>query len=154
MVMPHAMQIEALRTAPDDFRRVIKPLPSEALTWHPGEEWAIAQTIAHLAYIELFSRQRFRHIVDASVLLLDLDSVSELSPETPVSNLLEQWRIVRVESCDWLATLPLATWNRPVDHLIEGKVTLRSAVQRSIKHDMEHLAQITNLRQAWEARQK
>ncbi len=152
--MPHVQSrllIEALEASPADVRRLLRPLPSEALAWKDGDHWSIAEIVMHLANIDTIFGPRFRCIVEQDrPTFTPVDPASTLTTPGSLEDNLARWQVERTRICAWLSSLQPGDWNRRAIHTTRGLITLRSEVHMIVNHDTEHLAQITELRRVWE----
>jgi uncharacterized damage-inducible protein DinB len=151
--------IADLRDSPAKYQQLIKPAPSQVLTWTPDGSWSIAAVVMHIAITDLYYRRRFETIVVEHEPNIAQIRAEELvppagNPITPTSEMLERWQRVRSELCDWLATLSESDWQRVAFHPVRGRVTLISELELILAHDHEHMAQISCVLQAWEERRQ
>ena len=149
--MQHRLLIEALQASPADVRRLLRPLPAEALVWKDGTHWSIGQIVTHLASIDVIFGERFRQIVEQDQPVftpVDADATLTLGAELETD--LVRWQAERTAICGWLSGLHAGDWNRQATHTTRGRITLRSEVKTIVDHDTEHLAQMMEVRKAWE----
>jgi hypothetical protein len=150
-MMQHRLLIEALEAAPADARRLLRPLPAQALTWKDGDDWSMAEIVTHLANIDLIFGPRFHLIVEQDrPTFRPVDPAVTLSIDALPESDLSRWQESRATICAWLAGLHPGDWNRQATHATRGPITLRSEVQMIVNHDTEHLAQMTETRRVWE----
>ena len=150
-MMKHRLLIEALEASPHDVRRLLRPLSAEALTWKEGENWSLAEIVTHLANIDVIFGPRFHRIVEQDrPTFMPVDPTATLAISTSPDEDLARWQAERATMCAWLAGLHSGDWNRQATHSTRGPITLRSEVQVIVNHDTDHLAQMTEVRRAWE----
>jgi hypothetical protein len=137
-MMPRKLQIEALESAPGDFRRILRPLPPEAFggasngdTINDVLESLIAREIDLLGRLTEITAEYFDY-------------------RPPELNLpaFERWLVLRAALCSWLHGLRSGVWNK---QSIPG-ATLRGELQRLIMGDTDALVRLMHLRQAWDER--
>ncbi len=150
-MMQHRLLIEALEAAPADIRRLLRPLPADALACKDGNDWSIADILTHLANIDAIFGPRFHRIVEQDrPTFTPVDPATTLATHGAPEDDLARWQAERMIICAWLSSLQPGDWNRHATHTTRGSITLRSEVHMIVNHDTEHLAQITELRRAWE----
>ncbi len=154
----HTRSIATLRTAPANFQQVMEALPAHALMWTDGG-WSIAAVITHLAINDVNVSQRLRHIVteyEPALVIYRSDEMIPVlgNPNTTPAEMFGRWQTNRAQICDWLASLQQEDWSRRATHPERGLTTFCNEVELLIAHDAEHLAQVSAVRQAWEARQQ
>jgi DinB superfamily len=151
MVMPHALQIAALRSALADVRRAVTGVPPAALNAPLDDGWSMLDVIGHLAAVDAMMFERYQLMVnevEPAVVGRIPDSAYKGVAIT-LDAALAQWAAQREALCAWLDGLPPGAFNRRARHNERGSITLRSEVQIVIAHDTEHLNQLIALRQHW-----
>jgi hypothetical protein len=155
MVMQQGLQIDALRSAPVDVERILRPLPPEALTYlgeSAKDSWTILDVLGHLIAVDemMFARcQRILNEDNPAVVGHVPGSVFE-GQQVTLDDALRRWVAIREEMCTWLEALPPGAFNRRAAHNERGQITIRTEAQIVIGHDTEHLDQIIALRERWD----
>ncbi len=141
--------IEALRATPRDLARLVRPLASA--DWRivaAGQDWCIADVVAHLADIERrFLPQLHQIIHDDTPVIADLPPhpASHRRDADPAT-LLEDVGSARAATIAFLAALAPGDWARPYRDQRGGSGRFLARVQRLVAHDTSHLDQIIDMR--------
>jgi len=140
------------RETPKKLQNIIKPLSKQQLTRRPEPgKWSIAEILAHLADTELVGGWRMRLILGSngvSVQPFDQDVWAETlgySRRDPKVS-LETFRVLREANLAMLKSLPKNLWENYGMHQERGKETIAHIVRMFAGHDLNHLAQIENIR--------
>ena len=147
-----AALIERFAQGADDLAAALADLPAEALHTRPtGDEWSIAEVLAHLADSEVLAAERFRRIIaDADATLYPLAQVDWATqlhyPRRDPQVASATFRALRIANTELLRLLPPDAWERTGRHLTLGPSTLREQVRTFADHAKEHIAQIVALR--------
>jgi uncharacterized damage-inducible protein DinB len=146
--------IVALESAPRDLERMLRPLSAEdALRRPAGDDWCVADVVAHLAYVEGRFLERFARVVAE-----ERPTVPYIHPDDIVHDLSrslvehqEAFAQGRAATVAFLRRLEQAEWARElIRDRDQALSTLRDQVQALIDHDSAHLSQIATLRQRLE----
>ena len=147
--------IEALRSSPERFRDAIQSIPAEALRWSDGG-WSITAILTHLAFSEVFYGERFRYMVQHNnqpIFIFTSERVPVGGhPNIAADELMRRWQKERAELCRWLTTLLRTDWESVAIHPERQQVTLLDEARSMLAHDDEHLAQVMQVYNAWQAR--
>ena len=140
------------RETPKKLQTLIKPLSKQQLMRRPEPgKWSIAEIVAHLADTELVGGWRMRLILGSngvSVQPFDQDVWAETlgySRRDPKVS-LETFRVLREANLAMLKSLPKNLWENYGMHQERGKETIAHIVRMFAGHDLNHLAQIENIR--------
>jgi uncharacterized damage-inducible protein DinB len=148
-----AKLIEALRSAPRDLERLLRPVSAEQALRRPDDDWCVADVVAHLAYVEERFQERFRR-----VLTEDQPRVPYIHPdasahelERPIGEQFARFQQRRNTTLSLLEGLSQADWARTLIRESDGGAsTLRDQVQVLVDHDSAHLSQLVALRRRLE----
>ena len=146
--------IQALSNLPGRIEECIAALSDTLLGWQPDEDsWSIQMVLAHLLHCEPLFQERLQHIFDH-----DNPTLAGFGPEqaTPISEqssaaLLDDFVAARKQTLTQIYAYSPDDWERPAVHRVQGKTTLKGQIQNIVKHDMEHLGQIYDLRELWQS---
>jgi len=142
------------RETPKKLQKLIQPLSKKQLTQRPEPgKWSIAEILAHLADTELVGGWRMRLILGSngvSIQPFDQDVWAETlgySRRDPAAS-LETFRVLREANLAMLKSLPKNLWENYGMHQERGKETIAHIVRMFAGHDLNHLAQVENIRKA------
>ena len=138
--MPRELQIEALESAPNDFRRLLGPLPPEAYDWAEGGD-TVNNILKGLAERESELLSRLTEITG---------EYFKYRPPEPTLPAFERWLVMRATLCRWLRGLWPGVWNKQASF----GTTLRRELQITIEGDTEALERLMHVRQAWDERKQ
>ena len=140
------------RETPKKLEKLIKPLSNKQLTQRPEPgKWSIAEILAHLADTELVGGWRMRLILGSNGVSLqpfDQDVWAETlgySRRDPKVS-LQTFRVLREANLAMLKSLPKNLWENYGMHQERGKETIAHIVRMFAGHDLNHLAQVENIR--------
>jgi uncharacterized damage-inducible protein DinB len=140
------------RETPKKLEKLIKPLSRKQLTQRPEPgKWSVAEILAHLADTELVGGWRMRLILGnngVSLQPFDQDVWAETlgySRRDPKVS-LETFRVLRETNLAMLKSLPKNLWGNYGMHQERGKETIAHIVRMFAGHDLNHLAQIENIK--------
>jgi uncharacterized damage-inducible protein DinB len=144
--------LQVQRETPKKLQKLIKPLNKKQLTRRPEPgKWSIAEILAHLADAELVGGWRMRLILGSngvSIQPFDQDvwaktlGYSGCDPKAS----LETFRVLREANLAMLKSLPKNLWDNYGMHQERGKETITHIVRMFAGHDLNHLAQIENIK--------
>lgn len=146
--------IEALESAPRDLGRLLRVLSAqEALRRPAGDDWCVADVVAHLAYVEERFLERFQRVVAE-----ERPRVPYIHPDDIMHDLgrslaehHDAFVQGRTATIAFLRGLEQAQWARQLIRDRDQAVSsLRDQVQALVEHDSTHLVQIITLRQRLE----
>jgi uncharacterized damage-inducible protein DinB len=140
-----------LRNAPERLANICAAL-DEGWRAEP-EGWSARETVSHLAACAEPFQQRFNRILELDNPLLPYfgPEVAQPRRDIPVTESIAQLRQSRATLTEFLSALPLEMWERPAVHETLGPTTLALQVQNMLNHDADHLGQLMELRETWEA---
>jgi uncharacterized damage-inducible protein DinB len=144
------MQVQ--RETPKKLQRLTKPLSKKQLTQRPEPgKWSIAEILAHLADTELVGGWRMRLILGSNGVALqpfDQDVWAETlgysQRDAKVS--LKTFQVLREANLAMLKSLPKNLWENYGMHQERGKETIAHTVRMFAGHDLNHLAQVENIK--------
>lgn len=151
MVMPQALQLDALRSAVTDIERIVRPLPPSALSQRFDGGWSILDVLGHMIAVDemMFARCQLILNEDEPSVVGHVPNSVFGDEAVPQEEVILRWRRLREQFCEWLAALPPGALNRRATHNERGAITIRTEVQIIIGHDTEHLNQIMTLQEQW-----
>jgi hypothetical protein len=153
----HQDLVERLNALTPALRREVAGLPEDALTYRPKEgEWSIKEVCGHLCDDARFLHKRlFVMIKQEQPYLASWDQDEKMrernAQATPVEELLAEFSAQRAETVEMLADLVHWNWARQGRHAEFGRLSIRQLVDRAVRHDEAHLAQIRRLREGAES---
>jgi hypothetical protein len=126
-----------LRSAPATLGALVAGLGEDRALTHQGEEWSIAEIVAHPVDGEWAWSTRLRRMATE-----DRPSM-EMFPNADYSRAsLASYARNRAEDIDYLESLAPELWSRPGRHEVWGDVDILWAARHLAAHDAEHFAQI------------
>lgn len=142
-----------LLAMPDQFERLLAQVPSDYLDWEPAnwsgipsERFSARGHLCHLLDIETLGYQvRFRRTLAESLPeLASLDGYQlaqdhDYPRQDPVVQ-LDRFRTARLQTVEWLKTVPSGAWQQRARYGNYGEVTLDGLVRLLVSHDHQHLA--------------
>lgn len=144
-----------IEATPSKLAEAVNGLPAAALDYKPSPaKWSIRQQVAHLADAELHMGTRFRWSVAESgkqIVAFDQDLwAGKLQyAAAPVDVSLATFTAVRRWTVDFLKRLtPADRDGAYILHSERGKETLQRLMTMMAGHDLNHLKQIAELREA------
>ena len=149
----HQDLVERLNAMTPLLRREVADLPEAVLTLRPAErEWSIKEVCGHLRdHARFRHRQLFAMIKLEEPRLEPWDQealVRERNPQAaPIEQLLAEFAAQRTQTVEMLADLVHWNWARQGRHAELGRVSVRQLVDRALRHDETHLAQIRALKE-------
>ncbi len=121
-----------LLAMPDQFERLLAQVPTDHLDWEPAN-WAGIPS-------ERFSaRGHLCHLLDIEVLGYQL-ALDHDYPRQDTATQLDRFRTARLQTVEWLKTVPSDAWQRRARYGGYGEVTLDGLVRLLVSHDHQHLA--------------
>lgn len=141
-------------STPRTLLRLVKGLkPSDVQKPVVEGKWSIAQIINHLCDSELVMGFRYRMAIAQPRSRLQAFDESRWAKRlryesSNVNNKLELFVKMRKDHVDLLRTLKPSDWKLYGIHEERGKETVERMVQMIAGHDINHLRQIENIRQA------
>lgn len=145
--------LEKLRAFQSRLVLAIHGIPEAELKRLEGDgRWSVADVIAHLGDLELVYAVRIRTMLagagDAPLPALQQnDWVERVHRREPLAELLEQFWFQRRMNLALLSRLSEEELARSGKHPQYGAMTVRDAVERIVRHDEKHLAQIERIKQ-------
>jgi len=140
------------RETPKKLQQLIRPLSKKQLSQRPEPgKWSITEILAHLADTELVGGWRMRLILGSNGVSLqpfDQDVWAETlgySRRDPKVS-LQTFRVLREANLAMLKSLPKNLWENYGMHQERGKETIAHIVRMFAGHDLNHLAQVENIR--------
>jgi uncharacterized damage-inducible protein DinB len=145
--------LEALAATPRDLERMTRRIDAADAVRRPVPgQWCVVDVVAHLADVEERYLARLQRVV-----ALDTPREAAITPhpdahdlQRPLAEHVAAFAERRAATIAFLSSLEQRDWGRRLVHETEGPSRLRDQVQALVGHDNEHLAQITNLREALE----
>ncbi len=145
--------LKALGSAAGRIGEVVDGLPAEAHDWRPEPgAWTARELVAHLANADPPFLGRLRRMLEE-----ESPAIRGFGPETALPEpwgqlpeLLAAFRHRRQELLALLSGLEPEGWERVALHERRGRTTVALEAQVILEHDAEHLAQLYELRRAWE----
>jgi uncharacterized damage-inducible protein DinB len=144
--------LQVQRETPKKLQRLIKPLGKKQLTQRPEPgKWSITEIVTHLADAELVGGWRMRLILGnngVSIQPFDQDVWAETLgySRRDARASLETFRVLREANLAMLKSLPKNLWENYGMHQERGKETIAHIVRMFAGHDLNHLAQIENIK--------
>ncbi len=135
-----------LRSAPGTLTALVSGLSEDAARWHVGEEWSIAEILAHLVDGEWAWFTRIRRMATEDRPLMEMFPNADYSIPSLDESLTAYVRN-RAQDLDYLESLAPEQWGRPGRHEFWGDIDILWAARHLAVHDAEHLAQIARLRE-------
>jgi uncharacterized damage-inducible protein DinB len=144
--------LKVQRETPKKLQKLIKPLSKKQLTQRPEpDKWSVAEILAHLADTELVGGWRMRLILGnngVSLQPFDQDvwakTLGYAKRDAKVS--LETFRVLREANLAMLKSLPKNLWENYGMHQERGKETIAHIVRMFAGHDLNHTAQVENIK--------
>lgn len=149
-----------LKSLPNELDDLLKGLDEETLRWRPiPNKWSIKEIMCHLRDMErLAYLARYQRILSEDNPTLPNVDQDRLAFETDYINqdakaALEEFKRLRWETIQTLASAPVEAWSRAGIHETDGPMTLEQLLIRQIKgNDLNHLVQmkdIVRLKMPW-----
>lgn len=118
--------------------------------------WAIVETVAHLADVEERFLGRMRLILNKDQPVLAAFDQAALADERdyralPLAPEVRRFAALRAEQIALLQSLPAAAWARGGRHEEHGEVTIQALAAHLAAHEAAHLAEIARLPVSGEA---
>jgi hypothetical protein len=148
----YIVTLQALKAGPARLAELAAELPPAAHAWRPEPDaWNALQMVSHLAAAEAPFLNRLRRIVEEDRPYLPYfgPDVARPAEAGTLDGALARLRAERDRLVAYVATLPLAAWDRPAVHETMGPTTFAGQVQNILNHDREHFSQFAALGQAW-----
>lgn len=143
--------LEVLAATPGELRRLLEPVPEEALSRPeaPGK-WSLLQVAAHLADSEVAYAWRLRLILaqDRPPLTgYDQDAWAERLgyAEANLAECLALFETLRASNLRLLRRLDPEDWERVAVHAERGEESVRHMAKLYAGHDLLHLRQIDRI---------
>lgn len=149
-----------LKSLPNELDDLLKDLDEETLRWRPiPNKWSIKEIMCHLRDMErLAYLARYRRILSEDNPTLANVDQNRIAAETDYINqdakaALEEFKRLRWETIQTLASAPVEAWSRAGTHETDGPMTVEQLLIRQIKgNDLNHLVQmkdIVRLKMPW-----
>lgn len=109
--------------------------------------------LTHLLHCEPVFQARLQRILDEDNPLLRGFGPEQATPISEQSSiaLLGDFAAARKQTLAQIYAYSPEDWERPAVHNVQGKTTLKGQIQTIVKHDIEHLGQIYDLRELWQS---
>jgi len=133
-----------LRSAPQTLTALVSGLDEADALKQVGQEWSIAEIVAHLVHGEWAWFTRIRLMATQDEPRMKVFPDSDHIP--PLAESLTGYLRNRVEDLDFLEGLTPQGWARSGKHEVWGDIDILWAARHLAAHDAEHLAQISRLR--------
>lgn len=146
--------LDSYRATPVILRALVQGVGDGDARRRPASgDWAIVETVAHLADVEERFLGRMRRILDEDRPALAAFDQAALAEERnyrslPLEPEVQRFADLRAEQIALLEPLSAAAWARTGRHQEHGDVTIRDLVGHVVAHDSAHLAEIARLRVA------
>ncbi len=145
----HHDLLEALRAAPDVFKRLLSGLTQKhAVSLRGGDEnWSIVEVVCHLRDAEERALERMRLMRDEPEPTLAAYDQEAWARErnyvaADLRNAFDSFLRFRATHIAELALLPPQAWDRVGIHAEQGRITITTHTLHIVSHDVIHLAQI------------
>ncbi len=151
---PQGWVLKALREAGNSLLSELYGLDEDELRWRPGEgEWSLKEIAAHLRDSEELALAQLNTFVSSPSAPLPAWDVDLLPQERDyqgeeIARLLASFRGTRRETTYLLWGLTEADWQGSAEHPYRGAVTLGEIAREIAQHDLEHLWQVRQLKEA------
>ncbi len=152
--LPKDGVLKALREAGNSLLSELYGLDEHELRWRPGEgEWSLKEIAAHLRDAEELALAQLSAFVSSPSAPLPAWDVDLLPQERDyqgeeIARLLASFRGTRRETTYLLWGLTEADWQGSAEHPYRGAVTLGEIARELARHDLEHLWQVRQLKEA------
>jgi hypothetical protein len=146
--------IQVLGATPKRLAKLIEGLSARQIrTRVVKDKWSICEIIGHLADCELIYSARTRWIAyEDSPPLVPFDQNAwadgHAAEREPVADTLARFEALRRSQLRLIRRIPAKELGRAGIHPEFGKITLELYIPWMAGHDLNHLSQISNLRQA------
>ena len=145
--------IEILERTPRVLRTLLEGLPNEWVMENEGPDtFSPFDVIGHLIHGEktdwrIRTTMILEHGSDRSFPPFDRFAQNEESRGKTLSQLLDEFEILRAGNMDWFKSLELSDEElcRQGLHPVLGKVTLKNLLSTWVIHDLTHIAQVTRV---------
>lgn len=142
-----------LNQTPDVLESQLAELNPELLHLNEGgKTWTVSETLCHLIHCEVDDwvprmNSILKDSADKKFRPFDRTFGFEMAREKPISQLLDQFRELRVKNLDYLSSLEIdeVKLNMTGIHTEFGNVTLRQLLSTWAVHDLSHIAQINRI---------
>ena len=149
-----------LKSLPNELDDLLKDLDEETLRWRPiPSKWSVKEIMCHLRDMErLAYLARYRRILsedNPSLANVDQDRIAAETDyiNQDASAALDEFKRLRWETIQTLASVPVEAWSRAGIHETDGPMTVEQLLIRQIKgNDLNHLVQmkdIVRLKMPW-----
>lgn len=144
--------LDSYRATPVILRALLRDVDDASARRRPASgNWAIVETVAHLADVEERFVGRIRRILNEDQPVLVAFDQAALADERnyrslPLDPEVQRFETLRAEQIALLEPLPAAAWARAGRHQEHGDVTIQDLVGHLVAHDAAHLAEIARLR--------
>lgn len=129
-------------------------VPEVTLAQRPSAgEWSIKEVAGHLCDHARFFHQRLDMMINLEEPRLDAYDEQEVASQrdaqgASISDLLHEFSAQRAATVEMLSELVHWNWARTGRHEELGRISIRQLVDRAIRHDENHIAQIRSLKGA------
>lgn len=154
MLNATAELLDSGRAAPVILRALLRDVDDATARRRPASgDWAIVESVAHLADVEERFLARIRLMLDEDRPVLVAFDQAALADERdyrsfPLDPEVRRFETLRAEQIALLEPLPAVAWTRAGQHQEHGTVTIQDLVAHLVAHDTAHLAEIARLRSA------
>lgn len=153
-----AIRVQA--ATPARLRRAMAGVSRAGLTWRPAPgKWSIREVVCHLADVEVVNGWRYRMILAQSGSPLTAFDQDRWASETNYRRqdpglALETFTVLRRRHLALIRATPRSAWSRFGIHEERGRTTFRVFVEWMAAHDLNHLAQVAQLRRLLASRRR
>jgi DinB superfamily len=146
--------LKVQRQTPKKLAELIRGLSRKHLTRKPAPgKWSITEILAHFADVEIVVAWRLRHILSnngAPVQAYDQDVWAEIFDyaHCDAEDSVKFFQVLRTRNLAMLKALPQEFWEHYGMHQERGKESIAHLVRLYAGHDLNHLAQVENIRKS------
>jgi len=141
--------LETFRSTPDILTGLLRNVSDQQASAARGgdENWSVVQVLCHLRDAEERNLERIRLMRTQDNPVLEGYDQEQWARErnyaaAHLDEVLPAFLKFRAATLAELASLAPQEWERPGRHTEEGPITILSHIQRLVRHDAIHLAQI------------
>lgn len=150
----HIVLLQELASTPNRIAQLADGLPDNMVDWVPGpDRWSVRMVVAHLFNAERLFQARLERILAECNPLLPRFGPEEAIPgsDQSLDDLVAGFRARRQATLKLLYSLRPEDWHRAARHETQGPTSMLKQVLTLANHDTDHLGQLHDLRQLWEA---
>ena len=154
---PRSYLLGALAAAPDVFEFSLRDLTTDESDFRPdAERFTIREVVAHLADWDAIFLERLRRTrAENEPLLLEIDegelAIQHDYARAETAEKLRIFRATRAQMCEFAGDVAADEWQRVCQHPRAGRLTLEALAMLVVMHDVYHLRQIVQWREAFAA---